>query len=109
LRHQTRAIPFQREAAIVPLFFFRMDDGGPAAGRLSLALPDPLAARREATRFAAEMLLDRPAALWQAQTWTVTVSDETGASLFIVTFEARDCSASADRPSDVGSLSRPRS
>jgi hypothetical protein len=91
----------------VPLFFFHIDDGGPAEEGLSLALPDLLAARVEATRFAGEMLRDQPAALWRAKAWTVTVSDETGAALFIVTLEARDCSASADRPSQVGSSSRP--
>ena len=75
----------------MPLFFFHIDDGGPAEQGLSLALPDLLTARNEATRFAGEILRDQPAALRQARARTVTVSDETGASLFIVTLEARDC------------------
>lgn len=91
----------------MPLFFFHIDDGGPAEQGLSLALPDLLAARIEATRFAGEMLRDQPAALWQARAWTVTVSDETGASLFVVALEARDCSASADKRSNARSSSGP--
>jgi hypothetical protein len=93
----------------VPLFFFHIDDGGPDEEQLSLTLPDLLAARNEATRFAGEMLRDQPAALWRAKAWTVTVSDETGATLFVVTLEARDRSASADKLSNARSASGRRS
>ena len=82
----------------MPLFFFHIDDGGSAVDGLSLMLPNALAARNEAAKFAGEMLQDRPAAFWEGKAaWTVTVADDTGATLFILTLEGRASSAAMDR------------
>lgn len=47
------------------------------------------AARREAVILAGEMLRDRPDALWDVQSWAMTVTDEAANVLFDIRVEAR--------------------
>jgi hypothetical protein len=73
----------------VPFFFVKIDDGGPAVDAMRLEFPTPLAARRDATSYVGEMLRDRPDAFWTGQPWRLTVTDETGATLLVLTIEGR--------------------
>ena len=77
----------------MPLFFFHFEDGGPAVDGLSLDLPNLLAARKEATLYAAQMLQDRPDAVWDGMPWRMIVTDKTGAKLLVLTLEGRASAA----------------
>jgi hypothetical protein len=75
--------------SVAPVFFVHIDDGGPSVDVLRHQFPSPLAARREATLYAAEMLRDRPDAFWTSQPWRITVTDESGGTVSVLTLEAR--------------------
>ncbi|HVM98839.1 MAG TPA: hypothetical protein VMT68_01395 [Caulobacteraceae bacterium] len=88
------------------VFSFRIDDGGPVADEQCLELPDALAARREATLFAAELLREQPDAFWDGPAWSVTVSSDTGAILFVLNLNGRDCRHERAQARGCGNVGR---
>ncbi len=87
-----RTLSPRRDAAVVPLYSIQIDHGGDAGDTLRLGFPSALAARREAMSYAGEMLQDHPDAFWASQPWRMTLTDETGATLLVLTI---DCTTSA--------------
>jgi hypothetical protein len=73
----------------MPLFYFDIDEGPEhASDPLGVELADLRSARIEATLLAGEMLRDRPDAFWGVQSWTMTVTDPDGLTLFSIHVDA---------------------
>jgi len=89
----------------VPFFLIRIEDGGPAVDTLRHEFPDALAARREATLYAGEMLRDQPEAFWASTPWRITVADDAGATLLVLKLEGHACAqADFSESGEVGAL-----
>jgi hypothetical protein len=75
----------------VATFYFHIEDGAErTADRFGVELADIQAARIEATVLAGELLRDRPDAFWGVRSWTMTVEDETGTTLFSIHVAAEE-------------------
>jgi hypothetical protein len=95
---QARGAAQRRAGALVPFFLIHIDDGGPSVDTLRHEFPDVLAARREATLYAGEMLRDQPDAFWASSPWRITVADEAGATLLVLKFEGHACVEAENSP-----------
>ena len=63
-------------------YYFTVVDGLDVADAEGTELPDVAAVRREAIRYAGELLQDRSGEyLWAAQEWRMLVTDESGATI----------------------------
>jgi hypothetical protein len=83
-------MPIQHDsAAVVPCYFVHIEDDRLIAEVLKFESPNMECARREATAYVGEMLQDRPDAFWASQPWRMTVTDEKGAVLLLLTLEGR--------------------
>jgi hypothetical protein len=75
--------------AVVPCYVVHIEDSRPVAELLRFECPNIASARREATAYAGEMLQDRPDVFWASQPWRMTVTDESGAVVLLLTLEGR--------------------
>jgi hypothetical protein len=67
------------------LFRFHIDDGAERTNdNFGVELETLRAARIEAAVLAGELLRDRPDEFWDTQSWTMTVEDEAGLTLFVI-------------------------
>ena len=86
----------------MPFYRIAVEDGCAAAGELCVEFPDLAAARMEATLFAGQLLHDQPDKFWNGPAWTVTLTDETGAPLLIITLAGQICAAAAGQLNATG-------
>jgi hypothetical protein len=72
----------------MPLYFFDVDDGSEHSPDIEgVDLPNLRAAQVEATALAGEMLRDRQHEFWDVRSWTMTVTDEQGATLLVISVD----------------------
>ncbi len=71
-------------------YFFHLADGGRERDREGLVLPDDESAKTEAVRYAGELLLAEPDALWRHGQLRVEVTDDSGALKWMVISMAID-------------------
>ncbi len=65
-------------------FHFHTDDGRSLRDGAGVELADLQAARLEAVRFTAELMREAPEALWREECLLMTVTDDSGLTLFTV-------------------------
>ena len=85
----------------MPKYHFHIDDGGSAPDREGVELENLAVAKCEAIRMAGRIICDAAASFWDRAEWTMTVTDDTGLTMFtlqIVGTEAPACQISAPRP-----------
>ena len=70
----------------MPRYYFNIMDGRPVVDREGRDLPDAAAARREATRFAVDLVRRRSELSSRSEVENVVVTDEHGAEVLTVTF-----------------------
>jgi len=70
----------------MPRYFFNIMDGRPVVDREGRDLPDAAAARREATRYAIDLVRRRSVSSSRSEVENVVVTDEHGAEVLTVTF-----------------------
>jgi hypothetical protein len=70
----------------MPRYYFNVMDGRPAVDREGVDLPDAAAARKEATRFAMDLVRRRAGFAGSSAVENVVVTDEHGAEVLTVTF-----------------------
>jgi hypothetical protein len=70
----------------MPRYFFNVMDGRPLVDKDGIELPDAAAARREATKYAAELMRKRAGLNARDEVGNVVVTDERGAEVLTVTF-----------------------
>ena len=63
-------------------YFFNLADGGYDPDLEGTEFPDVASARREAVRFASEVLHDRPEVVWSGRDFRVEVTDHQGTLIF---------------------------
>jgi hypothetical protein len=90
----------------VPKYFFQQTGGPTALDAEGFDLPDLTAARRMAVRTACAMIGQAVEDFCATGEWQMIVTDETGLTLFTLTFFASD--APAAKPIEIG-LDPPRS
>ena len=73
----------------MPLYFFDIVDGENLPDHHGSEHADLAAARLEATRYSGEVLREMPERFWNAEEWTMTVSDAERTPLFTLQFLAR--------------------
>lgn len=69
----------------MPHYFFSVHDGNRLKDSVGIDLPNVRAAQQEAVSQLLEMLQTNPDRFWDAASWTVAVTNETGAALFVLT------------------------
>lgn len=72
----------------MPHYYFHVVNGSARADPVGIELPDLDAAKREASRYAGEMLRDNPDAIWKNTGWMMVVSNVQGMTLFVLHFLA---------------------
>ena len=72
----------------MPLYFFDIIDGEDLPDEHGSEHANLGAARVEAIRYSGEVLREMPERFWNAEEWTMTVSDATRTPLFILKFLA---------------------
>jgi hypothetical protein len=72
----------------MPRYFFHVHDGASFPDLEGTELPDLAAARREAVLSSAQLLTDNPDQFWDGEAWSMQVTDESGATLFVLQFAA---------------------
>jgi hypothetical protein len=77
----------------MPRYFFDVHDGTANIDDHGTVLAGLDEARLEAARFSGVMLAEGAKEFWNGEEWTVTVRDETGLTLFALTFFATDAAA----------------
>lgn len=77
----------------MPRYFFDIADGSDFRDLEGSEWPDLAAARIEAVRYSAEILKEMPERFWQAEVWTMTVSDHNREHLFTLKFMVEPVSA----------------
>ena len=70
----------------MPRYYFNIMDGRPVVDREGRDLPDAAAARREATRYAVDLVRGRSELSSRSEVENVVVTDEHGAEVLTVTF-----------------------
>ena len=70
----------------MPRYYFNIMDGRPVVDREGRELPDAAAARREATRYAIDLVRRRSELSSRHDVENVVVTDEHGAEVLTVTF-----------------------
>ena len=74
-------------------YHFNVRDGHYQADVEGVEMPTLAHARREAVRKAGEILMVRPNTFWTGTEWFVEVTDDAGALLFRVKFQAENIEA----------------
>lgn len=77
----------------MPRFFFHHTDGGFDPDDEGTDLPDLMAARAAAVRYAGELVRERPHEVWTGDTFRIEVSDEHGMLLCTVVILGLDAPA----------------
>lgn len=85
----------------MPRYFFHVEDGQSYTDLQGTVLEDLNAARRESVRFAGALLADQPEAFWGHGEWRLRVTNESGLTLFMLTFLATDAPAIAGDRTEV--------
>jgi hypothetical protein len=70
----------------MPRYYFNIMDGRPVVDRHGVDLPDAAAARKEATRYAIDLVRRRSGFAGWNEVENVVVTDEHGAEVLTVTF-----------------------
>jgi hypothetical protein len=70
----------------MPRYFFNLMNGRPVVDRQGIELPDAAAARREATKYAIDMVRGQSGLCGRSEVGNVVVTDERGAEVLTVTF-----------------------
>jgi hypothetical protein len=70
----------------MPRYYFNIMDGRPVVDREGMDLPDAAAARKEATRYAIDLVRRRSELRGWNEVENVVVTDECGAEVLTVTF-----------------------
>ncbi|GGA36023.1 DUF6894 family protein [Sphingomonas psychrolutea] len=70
----------------MPRYFFDISDGSDFRDLDGSECPDLAAAQIEAVRYSAEVLREMPERFWNAESWTMTVSDHNREHLFTLKF-----------------------
>jgi hypothetical protein len=70
----------------MPRYYFNIMDGRPMVDREGMDLPDAAAARKEATRYAIDLVRRRSELRGWNEVENVVVTDERGAEVLTVTF-----------------------
>jgi Domain of unknown function (DUF6894) len=70
----------------MPRYYFNIMDGRPVVDREGMDLPDAAAARKEATRYAIDLVRRRSELRGRNEVENVVVTDERGAEVLTVTF-----------------------
>ena len=68
----------------MPRFFFHMHFDAPLIDLDGVELPDVIAARQEALRYAVALVANEAVEVWEHPKWSIRVADEEGASVFHV-------------------------
>ena len=76
----------------MPVFHFDTTNGIAHPDIEGIVLPDIAAARAEALRFAGEVMRDN-ATFWTNTGWTLTVTDQAGLTLFMISIACFDAPA----------------
>ena len=79
----------------MPRYYFDIADGTDFPDIEGSEWPDLAAARIEAVRYSAEVLREMPERFWNAELWTMTVSDHNRKHLFTLKFLAEKVEADA--------------
>ena len=74
----------------MPRFFFNTADGSRDVDTVGVELADQATARKQAVRFAGEVMNDDPTVLWDGCDFNVEVVDEQGELLFVVSTHVVD-------------------
>jgi hypothetical protein len=77
----------------MPLFHFHVEDGQPAVDPGGFELPDLAAAKCEAIQMAGRIICDAAGAFWDRAEWSMTVTDESGLTLFNLQIVGTDAPA----------------
>ena len=77
----------------MPRYHFNIRDGEDLPDVEGSELADIQAARVTAIRFAGEMLRDHASRFWNGHEWQMDVTDDTGLTLFVLSFHAVDAPA----------------
>ena len=77
----------------MPRFYFHTEDGRPLRDRDGVSLPDLAAARLEAVRALGEILKERSDDFWNERMLRMSVTDQSGLTLFLVEVSAMDSPA----------------
>ncbi len=80
----------------MPRYFFHVHDGEQFTDLHGTVLDDVAAAKKEASRFAADLFKDRSERFWDESEWVMQVADEDGR----VVAELRFSGVSVARPAD---------
>jgi uncharacterized protein DUF6894 len=72
----------------VPRYYFNLTNGVPVVDGQGVELPDAAAARREATKYAADLLSRRSGSIRKNAVNDIVVTDERGKEVLTVTFPA---------------------
>ena len=79
---EAKLLRADREARIIPQYFFHLEDGRLPPDRDGHTLPDLEAAREAAVLMLGQFLLDDPQEFRSAGTWRIAVTDESGVEVF---------------------------
>lgn len=77
----------------MPRFFFHVNDGFSTRDHEGTELPDIFAAQEQAIGLSGELLREMGAKFWDGTAWSLTVTDESGAVLFVLRFSADEGTA----------------
>jgi hypothetical protein len=66
----------------MPRYFFHVEDGADITDDVGMELAGVAEAKCEAMRYAGRLICDGAGGFWDAGDWSMTVSDETGLTLF---------------------------
>ena len=70
----------------MPRYYFNVHDGRDIPDEQGIELPGPKEARDQAVIACGEALKDLDGDFWKSQEWTMTVTDETGATVCALKF-----------------------
>jgi hypothetical protein len=70
----------------MPRYFFHIEDGLAIHDDEGAELKDLAVAKCEAVKLAGQMICDAAGSFWNKEEWKMTVSDETGLTLFCLHF-----------------------
>jgi hypothetical protein len=79
----------------MPRYHFNLSDGRSIPDLEGSELPDLASARREAARYAGQLLQDDPQAVWDGGEWVLEVTDARGLLLFRLILSAIEAPAIA--------------
>ena len=81
----------------MPRYHFHLQDGAIHLDETGMELEDVAAAKCQAVDLAGKMLCDSSGSFWDADQWRMTVSDDTGLTLFTLAMLGTDAPALVGR------------